>query len=50
MKRKGSITMMLSPELFNEIERRRGKEKRSTFIERLMRLAIKKMESRGESL
>jgi len=45
---KGKITVTLSPELFNEIEKRRGREKRSTFIERLMRLAIKKMESRGE--
>jgi len=38
---KGCLTVTIDKELFKEIERLRGREKRSTFVEHLLRLGLR---------
>lgn len=43
-KRRVFMNVTIDPDLFQEIERLRGREKRSTFVEHLLRTAIRELE------
>jgi len=43
------IGLTIDPELLQEIEKLRGREKRSTFIEHLLQLGLKAYKDNGEA-
>jgi len=48
MTRKVYLTVTVEAEIFNEIEKLRGREKRSTFVEYLLRLGLKEFKKSRE--
>jgi len=48
MTRKVYLTVTVEAEIFNEIEKLRGREKRSTFVEYLLKLGLREFKKSRE--
>ncbi len=46
---KTSVNLTMDQELLKEIDKLRGREKRSTFMEHLVRLGLKSYKNQGEN-